>query len=64
MSAQCSSVSTPIHFHNLQVILRHFYMRQAEVLSQCERWKQELAEGIQSMQEAGVTVTHLKELLR
>ena len=32
----------PIHAfvaHCLQVILQHFYLRQPEVLAQCEQWK-------------------------
>ena len=39
-------------------------MRREEVLAQCEQWKKELANGIQSMQEARVPVIHLKESLR
>ena len=39
-------------------------MRREEVLAQCEQWKKELANGIQSMQEARVPVVHLKESLR
>ncbi len=34
------------------------------MLSQCEQWKREVAEGIKAMQEAGAAVAHLKEFLR
>lgn len=47
-----------------QVILQHFYLHQAEVLSQCERWKRDLVDGIAALQGTGVGVAHLKEQLR
>ena len=46
------------------MILRHFYLRQKEVVSQCDQWKAEVAEGIRKMQEAGAAIAHLKEFLR
>ena len=46
------------------MILQHFYLHQAEVLSQCEQWKRELVDGIAALQEMGVSVAHLKEQLR
>ena len=55
-------IPPPPHTH-MQIILRHFYLRKTEVLSQCELWKTELADGIRKMQESGVPVTHLKEYL-
>ena len=34
------------------------------MLSQCERWKRDLADGIAALQRTGVGVAHLKEQLR
>ena len=55
------SVSRPFF---LQVILQHFYLRQDEVVSQCERWKEEVSTGMKKMQDSGASVIHLKEYLR
>jgi baculoviral IAP repeat-containing protein 6 len=36
-----------------EVILKHFYIRQKEILSQCNRWRQELVDGIKKHQSSG-----------
>ena len=42
------------------MILKHFNLRKTEVLSQCQLWREELAEGIRKMQENGDAATNLK----
>ncbi len=48
----------------MQVILKHFHERRAEVLAQCEEWRKELATGVRRLQEKGETTTHLNTHLQ